>query len=172
MADSTGGQRGHQGHMSEDSPLARRRARKEEQPEGPWAPGQETAPGELVAHGLCLVLCQMTSELGEWGAAWPAWTAPRRALSRRCAPHESTAHTAPRSGRPGAYPYWASRGASSCCLAAPDDRGEREREHSQRAQAQGRGAWVPGAMCPASCPAGLTVHPVVLLIAPLAQDGG
>lgn len=90
----------------------------------------------------------------------------------------STAHTAPRAGRPWPYPYWASRGASSCCLAAPDHRREGERTRSagagvgtrgQAPRAAGYAARLPG---PTGLPTRLTIHPIVLLIAPLAQDGG
>lgn len=66
MADSAGGQLGHQGHTCEDSPLTRRRAR-EGMAREPEAPGQGTAFGAIVAPGKHLVLCHVTSKLGGAG---------------------------------------------------------------------------------------------------------
>lgn len=86
-------------------------------------------------------------------------------------PAASRQHTqAPRGARhrqvaAGPYPYWASRGASSRCLAAPRA-GEREREHRQLAQSA-----VPSGPTRATCGPGQEAVPCAGPAGPPHQGG-
>lgn len=132
-----------------------------------------------MAHLLCLPLRQVTTAQGRGSAAWPAWTAPRTRPSRpprtTHARAQHTQHHAP-AGH-GLTPTGHQEALLHVAWQRPTT-GERERGHGQRAPGRTRGqapgatgcaAWRPG---PPGLPAGLTVHPIVLLVAPLAQDGG
>lgn len=129
MADSAGGQRGRRGHVVEGSPLTRR-LDKRGMPPHPLGKGYAvwgvSGPFAVPASSPSDD-CTGAGERGLARVDCPADAPEPPAAHHACA---STAHTAPRAGRPWPYPYWASRGASSCCLAAPDHRREGERTRS------------------------------------------
>lgn len=176
MADSAGGQRGRRGHVVEGSPLTRRLDKRGMPPHplgkgyAVWGVGGPFAVPASSPSDDC-------TGAGECGLA--AWTAPRTRPSRlprtTHARAQHTQHHAP-AGH-GLTPTGHQEALLHVAWQRPTT-GERERGHGQRAPGRTRGqapgatgcaAWRPG---PPGLPAGLTVHPIVLLVAPLAQDGG
>lgn len=137
-------------------------------------PGRRWHLGESGPTGQSLALGQVTRDSG--GAqpacvdcpvdvAWAARRAPGTREHSTQAPTEGR-HRAPPAAAPGLTPTGHQEALLHVAWQRPTA-GEREREHGQRTRAL---RW-PSATAPPG-PAGLTVHPVVLLIAPLAQDGG